>query len=95
MTRKGREDRESDTVLFFHPAKDDAGEWRSGLLLPDRFDGGRVGAVAQTEHGGEDKQSLNADCLPDPSAEQGDEDGDQVIDGHTGGNGGPHFIRTV
>ena len=43
-----------------------------------------VSTVAQTQHGGNDKQGFNTDFLPDPSAKQSDRQSDQVVDGNTG-----------
>lgn len=60
-----------------------------------RFDGGGVGAVAQAENGGDDKQRFNAQSLPDPAAKEGDENGDQVVDGNTGGQGGLDLVGVV
>ena len=44
----------------------------AAAVLPVRFDGGGVGAVAQPQHCGEDEKRLDAERLPDPSAEQRD-----------------------
>ena len=65
------------------------------LCLLFGFDGGGIGAVAQAQNGGDDEQSLDAQCLPDPAAEQGDENGDHMIDGYTGGDGRFYLVDTV
>ena len=67
----------------------------AAAVLLARFDGGGVGAVAQPEHRGEDEERLDAERLPDPPAEQRDQDGDQVVDGDAGGDGGAHFFGIV
>ena len=45
-----------------------------------RFNSRRVCTVAESEDGGENKQRFYAECLPDPSAEEGDQDGNQMVD---------------
>ena len=55
----------------------------------------RVGAVAKTQHGGNDEQKLNTQRLPYPAAEEGDEDGDNMVDRNTGGDGGLGLVGTI
>ena len=65
------------------------------LCLLFGFDGCGVGAVAQTQGRRDHDQGLDAQRLPDPAAEQGDEDGDHMVDGHAGGDGGLDLLGTV
>ena len=58
-------------------------------------DGGGIGAVAQAQPRGQHEQGLDAQGVPDPAAEQGDEDGDDMVDGQAGGDGGLHLVGAV
>lgn len=44
----------------------------------------RIEAVEQAEDGGDDEEGLDAEEVPDPAAQEGDEDGDKVIDRNAG-----------
>ena len=54
-----------------------------------------MNAVAQTQDRGQYEEGLNAELLPDPSAEQGDQDGNQVIDRNPGRDGRAHFFCII
>lgn len=52
-----------------------------GLLpFPIHLDRSRIEAVEQAEDGGDDEEGLDAEGVPDPATEEGNEDGDEVID---------------
>lgn len=50
------------------------------LPFPIHLDRSRIEAVEQAEDGGDDEEGLDAEGVPDPATEEGDEDGDEVID---------------
>ena len=64
-------------------------------MLFVHFNHRRIYTVTQSQHCRNNKQQLNAQCLPDPAAEQGNENGDHMVDGNTCGNGGLDFILIV
>ena len=59
------------------------------------LDGGSVGAVAKAQDSRQDEQCLDAQSLPDPAAEEGDEDRNHMVDGNAGGDGGADLLRAV
>lgn len=59
------------------------------------LDRGGVGAVAETEEGGEDEEGLDAEDFPYPAAQKGDEDGDGVVDGNACRDGGAHSTLEI
>lgn len=55
----------------------------------------RIEAVEQAEDGGDDEEGLDAEDIPDPATEEGNEDGDEVIDRNAGRDGGTHLLLTI
>lgn len=67
-----------------------------GLLsYPIHLDRSRIEAVEQAEDGGDDEEGLDAEDVPDPATEEGNEDGDEVIDRDAGRDGGAHLLLAV
>lgn len=54
-----------------------------------------VGAVAETKNGRNDKESFDAKDVPYPAAQEGNEDGDEVVDADAGGDGCLHLLLIV
>ena len=59
------------------------------------MDAGGVGAVQKSQYRRGNEESLNAQGLPDPSAEEGDENGDHMVDGHAGRDGGFYLVLGI
>ena len=59
----------------------------SQTMLLSRIDRRGIGTVAKAQDRRQDEQRFNAQCFPDPAAEQGDEYRDQMIDRYAGRDG--------
>ena len=55
----------------------------------------RIRAVDESEYRREDEKGLDPECVPDPAAENGDEDAYQVVYGNAGRDRGSCLFRRI
>lgn len=55
----------------------------------------RIEAVEQAEDSRDDEEGFDAEDVPDPATEEGNEDGDEVIDRNACRDGGTHLLLTI